>query len=190
ELVERLLQRLAALLLFDGELLPLRRRGLDLLLQIAAQGGDVLAHLLAFLRGGHAGGGEGEAGDGGKAHGAHLSAHARSVKKSELLAAAQALELVLPAEGGGAGARRFRVHQRERPPPARVTGAAALLVRGEAPGKIVGDAGVEGAVAAAEEVDAPHRARRIAGGAELRKLLLGDRSSMSVLRSHGRKAFA
>src|SRR6266849_5144903 len=54
ELVERLLQRLRALRLLGGELLPLLGGGVDFLLQLRAQRGDVLPHLLAFLRRRHA----------------------------------------------------------------------------------------------------------------------------------------
>src|SRR5439155_1236784 len=86
-----------------------------------------------------------------------LTAPAQRVKKGELVPPPQRLELVLPAQGVGACRRGLGVKQSQRRAAARVPRAAARAVGCEAPREVVGDAGIESAVGAAEEVDTPHR---------------------------------
>src|SRR5258705_146240 len=119
---------------------------------------------LRVLRFRTARGSDREAEQDGAAHDAHLTAPWEGVKERELLEAPQTLQLVLPPERRGAAEGGLGGHQRERAAAARVAGSPATPVRGEAGCQIVGDAGVQGAVGAAEKVDAPHRARSV--GAE------------------------
>src|SRR6267378_867172 len=96
-------------------------------------------------------------------HGAHLLAPARGVKEGELVAPPQSLQLMLAAQRRGPGPGGLRVHQGQRATATRVARAASAAVGGEALGKVVGDAGVQGSVPAAEEVDAPHGAQSLTG---------------------------
>src|SRR3954468_12127841 len=109
---------------------------------------------------------------------AHLTAPAEGVKKRELLAPAQPLQLVLAPERGGVRAGGLAVQERERAAAARVPGAPPGAVRGQPLLEIVGDAGVQRAVRAAEEIDAPHAARRMAS-LRRRGKFLGEDTSRS-----------
>src|SRR5689334_866991 len=84
-----------------------------------------------------------------------LTAPAQAVKEGELFPPPHPLELVLAAERSRLAARGFLVHQRQRAAAARIAGAASAAMGAEVLAEVVGDAGIERAVSAAEEVDAP-----------------------------------
>lgn len=63
-----------------------------------------------------------------------------------------------PAESGGAVGAELLVHRDHRGAAPGILGPPACVVGGQAAGEVIGDAGVEGAVPALEDVNSPHGA--------------------------------
>lgn len=75
--------------------------------------------------------------------------------QAQFLGAPKRLDLALALRGRRAISAKLVVHQPHRQAAARVLGAFAGVVRGEALVEVVGDAAVERAVSALEEVAVP-----------------------------------
>ena len=79
--------------------------------------------------------------------------------ESFFLLPGQLLDLPLPPHGFLLGVEGLMVGQRDRPPGTGVLGGSACVVGGQPLVQIVGPAGIEGAVAAAQNVGVVHLAR-------------------------------